>query len=121
MMKFTAKKIGDKGENYAVGYLKKLKYRIIERNYRKPYGEIDIIAENKEYLVFVEVKTRNQNTYAEPSCAVNYKKQQHLRNAAAAYIDEHNIEKLCRFDVCEIYINSDNLKLIDINYIENAF
>lgn len=121
MMKFTTKQTGNRGEDYAAEYLKKHKYKIIERNYSKPYGEIDIIAEQKEYLVFVEVKTRRVNTLVEPSFSVNYKKQEHIRNTALAYIDEHNIDRPCRFDVCEVYINSDNLKLISINYIEDAF
>ncbi len=121
MMNFNTKQIGDKGENYAVKYLKKHRYKILERNYRKPYGEIDIIAENKEYLVFVEVKARKLNTLIEPSYAVNQKKQYHLRNTAQAYIKENKIDRPCRFDVCEVYVNSDNLKLININYIENAF
>ena len=57
-MIFTTKQTGDKGEAYAAKYLKKHKYKIIARNYKKPYGEIDIIAENKEVIAFVEVKKR---------------------------------------------------------------
>lgn len=121
MMKFTTKQTGDKGEDYAAKYLKKNKYKIIKRNYSKPYGEIDIIAEQNEYIVFVEVKTRRANALAEPSYAVNYKKQEHIRNTAQAYLDENNLDRPCRFDVCEVYINSDNLKLLSINYIEDAF
>lgn len=121
MKKFTTKTIGDKGEDYAVLYLKKHGYKILERNYHKTCGEIDIIARNKEYLVFVEVKTRKQNPFAEPSYAVNFSKQQHLRNTAEIYIDENSLDEPCRFDVCEVFVNSDNLKLVNINYIEDAF
>ena len=59
-MIFTTKQTGDKGEAYAAKYLKKHKYKIIARNYKKPYGEIDIIAENKEVIAFVEVKTEKR-------------------------------------------------------------
>ncbi len=121
MMKYTTKQIGDKGEYYAAKYLKKHKYKIIEHNYRKPYGEIDIIAENNEWLIFVEVKTRKINSLTEPSYAVNKQKQIRLKKTASAFIDEKNIDKACRFDVCEVYIDSDNLRMININYIEDAF
>lgn len=55
-MIFTTKQTGDKGEAYAAKYLKKHKYKIIARNYKKPYGEIDIIAENKEVIAFLRLK-----------------------------------------------------------------
>lgn len=121
MKLFTTKAIGDKGEDYAVKYLKKHGYRIIERNYLKRYGEIDIIAENKEYLVFVEVKTRNTNAMIRAGEAVNRHKRQCLIKTAYAYLSECNTDKFCRFDVCEVYVYSDTLKLQSINYIENAF
>lgn len=121
MKHYTTGQIGNKGEDYACKYLKKHRYKIIARNYSKPYGEIDIIARNKEYLVFVEVKTRSENAIVEPSYAVNYKKQAHIRNVANAYIGENKIDCPCRFDVCEVFVNSDNLRLSSINYIENAF
>ncbi len=120
-MKFTTKEIGNIGETYTVKHLKKQGYKILERNYLKRYGEIDIVAENKEYLVFVEVKTRNTNAIARGGEAVNYHKRQCLIKTALAYLSEHNIDKYCRFDVSEVYVYSDNLKLQSINYIENAF
>lgn len=120
-MKFTTKQIGDFGEKYTVKYLKKNGYKLLERNYLKRYGEIDIIAENKEYIVFVEVKTRNTNAIARAGEAVNFHKRRCLIKTASAYISEHNITKFCRFDVSEVYIYSDTLKIQSINYIENAF
>lgn len=120
-MKFTTKEIGNIGETYTVKYLKKHGYKILERNYLKRYGEIDIVAENKEYLVFVEVKTRNINTLVRGGEAVNYHKRQCLIKTALAYLSEHNVDKFCRFDVSEVYVYSDTLKLQSINYIENAF
>lgn len=118
---FPAKTIGDKGEEYAVKYLKKQGYKIVVRNYRKRYGEIDIIAENKEYIVFVEVKTRHENSMTQPVDAVDKRKRMRLIKTASAFLSENETEKFCRFDVCEVYVKSENLKLISINYIENAF
>lgn len=112
---------GDIGEDCAVKYLKMNKYKIICRNFRKLVGEIDIIAETKEYLVFVEVKTRQQNSLTKPYEAVDYRKQQRIIKTAYIYLEEHHTEKFCRFDVCEVYLDKNNNKLISINYIEDAF
>ena len=109
------------GEEYAVKFLSKKKYKILERNYRKRYGEIDIIAENKNYIVFVEVKTRHTDSMTSAADAVNRQKQLKIIKTASLYLAENETEKFCRFDVCEVYVNSDNLKLVDINYIEAAF
>ncbi|MCD8026632.1 MAG: YraN family protein [Clostridiales bacterium] len=118
---FTAKEIGNKGESYAVKFLKKKKYKILERNYSKKYGEIDIIAKDKEYIIFVEVKTRHENPMTSPVDAVDKRKQKRIIKTAAAYLAENRLDVYCRFDVCEVFVNSDNLKLISINYIKNAF
>ncbi|MEE0868690.1 MAG: YraN family protein [Ruminococcus sp.] len=121
MKKFSTQNIGEIGEEYTVKFLEKKKYNILERNYRKRYGEIDIIAENKNYIVFVEVKTRHKDSMASAADAVNRQKQIRIIKTASLYLAENETEKFCRFDVCEVYINSDNLKLVDINYIEAAF
>lgn len=121
MKKFSTQNIGEKGEEYTVKFLEKKKYNILERNYRKRYGEIDIIAENKNYIVFVEVKTRHKDSMTSAADAVNRQKQIRIIKTASLYLAENETEKFCRFDVCEVYVNSDNLKLVDINYIEAAF
>lgn len=121
MKKFSTQNIGEIGEEYTVKFLKKKKYKILERNYRKRYGEIDIIAENKNYIVFVEVKTRHTDSMTSAADAVNRQKQIRIIKTASMYLAENETDKFCRFDVCEVYINSDNLKLVDINYIEAAF
>lgn len=121
MKKFSTQNIGEKGEEYTVKFLEKKKYKILERNYRKRYGEIDIIAENKNYIVFIEVKTRHKDSMTSAADAVNRQKQIRIIKTASLYLSENETEKFCRFDVCEVYINSDNLKLVDINYIEAAF
>lgn len=121
MKKFSTQNIGEIGEEYTVKFLKKKKYKILERNYRKRYGEIDIIAENKNYIVFVEVKTRHRDSMTSAADAVNRQKQLKIIKTASMYLAENETDKFCRFDVCEVYINSDNLKLVYINYIESAF
>lgn len=121
MKKFSTQNIGEIGEEFAVKFLNKKKYKILERNYRKRFGEIDIIAENKNYIVFVEVKTRHTDSMTSAADAVNRQKQLKIIKTASLYLAENETEKFCRFDVCEVYVNSDNLKLVDINYIEAAF
>lgn len=115
------KKIGDTGEDYAVNYLKKHGYKILNRNYRKNYGEIDIIAQKRDLLCFVEVKTRHSKTIARPYEAVDYRKQAKITRTAEAYLIENRLEINCRFDVCEVFVDKESLKLIKINYIKSAF
>ena len=121
MKKFSTQNIGETGEEYAVNFLKKKKYKILERNYRKRFGEIDIIAENKNNIVFVEVKTRHTDSMISAADDVNRQKQLKIIKTASLYLAENETEKFCRFDVCEVYVNADNLKLVKINYIEGAF
>ena len=115
------KTIGDIGEEYAVNYLKKHRYKILSRNYRKRFGEIDIIAEKKGTVAFVEVKTRHENPLTRPFEAVDTKKQEKIYMTSLAYIYENDLDCQYRFDVCEVYVNRDTLKLIQINYFDNAF
>ena len=115
------KTIGDIGEEYVVNYLKKHRYKILSRNYRKRFGEIDIIAEKKGTVAFVEVKTRHENPLTRPFEAVDTKKQEKIYRTSLAYIYENDLDCQYRFDVCEVYVNRDTLKLIQINYFDNAF
>ena len=125
----TTKNIGNIGENAAAKYLKRHFFRIVERNYRFHRDEIDIIAKNRKFLVFVEVKTRsrndvNDNDFGTPSSAVDAGKMSRTKKAAVGYISEHPENKRAiRFDVIEVYLdkNSEKPKIIDINHIENAF
>lgn len=121
MRKYTAKEIGNKGEKYAESYLKKHKFKILNRNYNTRFGEIDIIAENKEKIAFVEVKTRHSDSLAMPYEAVDLRKQKRIIKAAMMYLAKNDTDKFCSFDICEVIIDNSNLKLISINYIENAF
>lgn len=118
---FTSIEIGNNGEKYAQKFLKKNRYKILEKNYKNAYAEIDIIAKSKEYIVFVEVKTRDKNTAVLPSVAVNKRKQEHIFKCASVYLRKNNINLSSRFDVIEVYVDSQSLKLVSINHIENAF
>ena len=104
--------------------LKKQGYRIIGRNVRLSYKEIDIIAEDEKYILFVEVKTRStdKHNYFRPADAVNARKQQNLLSAAAMYIRSHlkenQFEKVPRIDVAEVYVTDG--KIERVNYIPRA-
>jgi putative endonuclease len=111
--------LGDKGERKVAEYLKKHKYKIVARNYSCKLGEIDIIAENKEYIVFVEVKTRAEGQMFEAREAVNYSKQQKIIKTATFYLGSQGFDKQPRFDVAEVIV--DTKGKMQVNYFENAF
>ncbi len=120
---FINKLMGSCGEDAACQFLKKKKYRIIERNYKNKFGEIDIIASDKENLIFVEVKTRSSVEFGNPSQAVNYSKQQRIIRAAKMYLASNPTELNIRFDVIEVFAGMlpEEFSLDEINHIENAF
>ncbi len=102
---------GRHGEELAAAYLIKHGFRIIEKNYRNHFGEIDIIAEEAGTVVFIEVKLRNLISYGHPVTAVDKWKQMRLSRIAAGYITEKRLtERPCRFDVVSIY--KGNIELI---------
>ena len=117
------KVFGDIGEKLAAKYLEKKKYKIIENNYVSGKGEIDIIARQKDYTVFVEVKTRSSEKYGTAADAVNYPKRKKLIETAQRYILEKNPDTAYRFDVIEVYGNfaSGEFEFEKIEHIENAF
>jgi putative endonuclease len=86
------RQIGNEGESLAVDFLKKKKYKIIERNFYTPLGEIDIIAKEKRQLVFVEVKMNQKNEFGLPEERFDYYKKGKLVKAAKAYLLEHGIK-----------------------------
>lgn len=112
---------GQIGEDYAVKHIKRMGYRISQRNMRNKYSEIDIIAENKEYIIFVEVKTRTGEFDLRPSFAVDRIKQQKIISAAFGYIKSNKIKKQPRFDVAEVFLGLEDFEPYKINYIENAY
>ncbi len=115
------------GEDEASALLKKKGYKILERNKVERAGEIDIIACDDEYIVFVEVKTRKNgvaNPY-EPRAAssVTPEKQRRLISAARGYLGRRPAEKRIRFDVIEVYYDTvgDKRRVCEINHLEGAF
>ena len=118
----SANLLGRWGENLAAEYLRRKKYKIVAANYHCRLGEIDLIAENRNFLVFVEVKLRKNNRFAEAMEFVDAGKQERLKNTALMYLAEHETEKPARFDVIEIYA-PDGLQTADpkIRHLEDAF
>ncbi|MBQ7654389.1 MAG: YraN family protein [Clostridia bacterium] len=112
------KAVGKKGENSAARYLKMKGYTVVEQNFSCRFGEIDIIAENEDYIVFVEVKARNKNSIAAPREFVGSRKQSRIIVTAQMYLSLHPSGKQPRFDVIEV--NTDKI-FFKINHIENAF
>ena len=99
----SLKQVGATGEDLAAAVLKKQGYQILERNYRTPLGEIDLIARHRGVLVFVEVKTRRSRKFGSPQEAVHPAKQERLRNLAEYYLQQKELgEVLLRFDVVGI-------------------
>ena len=115
----SSKALGDRGEAYAANYLRQNGYRILTRNYRTKIGEIDLIAEDQDTLVFIEVKTRSSVRYGMPAEAVNYKKRQKIIQTAYWYLfAQHRENAICRFDVLEVYAVGDRW---GVHQIKNAF
>ncbi len=110
---------GDKGELYTKKQLAKQRYKITATNYSCRFGEIDIIAENKEFICFVEVKTRGENSLGTPADAVDYFKQSRLIKTAEHFLLNNPCELQPRFDVAEVIMKGE--KIISFNYIANAF
>ena len=110
------KLLGKAGEELAVKFLKKKKYRVIERNYRSPFGEIDIIAWDGDTLSFVEVKARSSSNYGSPQAAVGGVKQGRLCRTALDYLAKRKIADVgMRFDVVAITVQGG------AELIKNAF
>ena len=113
--------IGKIGESLAAAHLKARGYKILEQNYRALRGEIDLIAQDNDFIVFVEVKTRRSLKFGVPQGAVTRQKQQQISKVASAYLQATDrFDTPCRFDVIAIHL-SPRLALLKIEQIENAF
>ena len=114
----NSRSAGKKGEDLACRFLKKDKYKILEKNYSCRQGEIDIIAEDRKgVLCFVEVKARSRKDYGLPIEAVTYSKQKKLLATAFIYLESNKIEsKDMRFDIVSVDLSSDETQII-----KNAF
>ncbi len=109
---------GADGEKRAARLLRKKGYKITDTNFQTRFGEIDIIAQNKEYIVFCEVKSRSENSIAEPKEFVDFGKQRKIIKTAEIYLSLHHTEKQPRFDVVEVKKLG---RKYSVNHIENAF
>jgi putative endonuclease len=115
----TSKSSGAWGEDLALRYLTRRGYRLVERNYRKRHGEIDLIVRSEETLVFVEVKLRRSTSFGDPLEAVTARKQATIRSLAEQYLAENQPDfDSLRFDVVGILATQTETR---IKHIENAF
>ena len=109
------RRFGGEGEAEARAFLERKGLKILEMNYRRPTGEIDIVARHRRAVVFVEVKRRSSLRFGRPSEAVDRAKQLHILRTAQLYLQENRLEDMpVRFDIVEVLPG-------EINHIENAF
>jgi putative endonuclease len=119
--------IGSFGEGVAAEYLDSLGYEIIARNVVCSGNEIDIIAVDMKYVVFVEVKTRTKyhgrSIYGTAASAVDKNKQARIVSAAKSYLQEKRLRKIPRFDVIEVYVEKidNSIKVVNVNHLPRAF
>jgi len=114
------KTTGVRGEQLAQDYLNKHGYRIIETNIRTRYNEIDIVARQKDTLVFVEVRTKTSSNFGSPEESITPTKERHLAAAAYYYLQHHkNMPKSWRIDFIAVELDGDG-NLMRINHIESA-
>ena len=111
--------VGKLGEKIACKYLISKKYNIICTNFRTRFGEIDIIAEKNQEIVFIEVKTRLSKKFGYPAEAVNLKKQNHIIKTSNYYIKINSLlDCKMRYDIIEVCIRN---KIAYVKHIENVF
>lgn len=116
----SGRAVGLAGEDFAAAHLKKQGYKILERNWRAGPLELDIIAADKQELVFVEVKTRAARGLTAPHEALTWQKQERLGRAAAQYLSlTDNWARACRFDLISIWRNPDNT--FSLEHLTHAF
>lgn len=113
---------GKKGENITADYLRKKGFIIFKRNYHSRFGEIDIIAEKDDLLLFVEVKTRSSNAIVSPAEAVDFNKQNRIKLTASDFLRKTHKDFKCRFDVSEITVKEENDGFkYSLKYVKDAF
>lgn len=114
--------VGAWGEATAAAYLQKKRYTLEAVGFRCRYGEIDLIVRNRKYLVFVEVKLRKSDTFAQALEYVDSFKQNRLRSTAEFYLSKYPTKLQSRFDVIEIYA-PEGIKTVQptIHHLEDAF
>lgn len=111
--------LGKTGEELAQQYLRKKRYTILQTNYKVRNIELDIIAQTKKTIVFVEVKTRSSEAFGMPEEAVDARKQQRIVRAANTYMQQYPDDYEARFDIIAV-VMKDNAEL-EIRHTEDAF
>ncbi len=114
----TNREKGYYGESLAAKYLKEKNYEIIELNYYTPFGEIDLIAKKDNYLVFVEVKLRKDETFGNALEQISKTKQKRIIQSAECYLSEKELTMDCRFDYISLMYEKGTYR---ITHIEDAF
>lgn len=110
--------LGRRGEDEAVKYLERIGYTILERNFLCRQGEIDIIALDKDYIVFLEIKARTSTEYGLPSESVTERKIKHMIKAIQYYLYKRHLEKAnIRIDAIEVYVNGEKYNINHIKQI----
>lgn len=111
------------GENLVANYLKSNGYIIVKRNWRDRFGEIDVIAEKDEHIIFVEVKTRAENALVSGLEAVDRKKAERIRKTALSFLRRLHRDLIPRFDIAEVtvYMRNDSKIGYKLNYVKSAF
>lgn len=110
--------LGIKGEKLAASYLENNGFRILAKNWKWGRNEIDIIAEDNHFIVFIEVKTRTDDFLEHPISSVTREKQKSIIFAAEGYLRIKGIDKECRFDVISVVVKKDDFT---IDHIADAF
>ncbi len=112
--------LGRLGESLAGAFLKNKGYTILEKNWRTPYGEIDLVARQAEAVVFVEVKTRSSPALGPPEISITPRKAGHMRSAAEYYIQQHpNLHADWRIDLITIQLQPGQAPAL-IDHFENV-
>ncbi len=113
-------KLGAYGESLAEQYLEQKGYKILEKNFRSKFGEIDLIARHLNVLVFIEVKTRVNRSYGLPEEAIHKKKQLSLLKTSKYYLLKNNLKDvICRIDAVACEFMDDDLTRFTLRHFEN--
>lgn len=118
----STRAVGTQAEDFAAHFLQQQGIRILARNYYTPYGEIDLIVQDGEYLAFVEVKARRSGSITRPAEAVDRRKQRRIIRSAVCYCVEQPQQLQPRFDVFEIVMGKGSpFSVQSCQYIKNAY
>lgn len=107
------------GEQFAARYLRENGYKIIAANFKCGHGELDIVAEDKKNIYFIEVKTRQNGGMFSPAEAVDAGKQENLKSAASAFMNLKGVKKIPNYDIFEVLV--EGREVVSFNHIKNAF